>query len=343
MIDMQRQRYIFFVSTAVLAAGCIGGDGGNGWIPADAGDTAQAADVGSAGDADQTDATSDTTSSGDATDSGGADDGGSGDSGSSTNSPPTASFEIVTSGDVVALGSVVQLDATASSDPDGDILSYQWSLQTPSGSQADIQNPTLAKTSFTPDEGGTYTVELVVNDGSVDSTKAARSVEALGPNAILPGDLAFSELMINPDFITDRMGEWVELYRTGSDDRELDLSNCKLSDSNNSDVLTYAPNMVATADFYLLAASNEVTDHDAVYADVTLNNTGDTLELSCDGRLIDAVTYPDQGSASGNSWQLDADYQDADAATDNDDQANWCTTSSVSYTDTRKAANDTCF
>jgi len=67
-------------------------------------------------------------------------------------------------------GDVIILDGSASSDADGQVLSYQWKLQiVPSGSNATITDATSANASFTADMPGQYTVRLVVNDGQEDS------------------------------------------------------------------------------------------------------------------------------------------------------------------------------
>ena len=68
------------------------------------------------------------------------------------------------------LGTTVALTGSASSDPDGNLLTYSWSfVSRPSGSIAVLDNPTAVTPSFVVDLPGAYVVALIVNDGSVSS------------------------------------------------------------------------------------------------------------------------------------------------------------------------------
>ncbi len=70
----------------------------------------------------------------------------------------------------VLVTQAVTLDGSASSDIDGDPLTYQWSfVSRPLGSTAALSSPTAVNPSFTADKAGTYTVQLIVNDGTLDS------------------------------------------------------------------------------------------------------------------------------------------------------------------------------
>ena len=77
----------------------------------------------------------------------------------------------------VAVNTLTSLDGSASSDANGDALSYAWSLSsTPSGSTATLSSGTSAQPSFTPDVAGTYTASLIVNDGKLSSPAATVSI-----------------------------------------------------------------------------------------------------------------------------------------------------------------------
>jgi hypothetical protein len=83
------------------------------------------------------------------------------------NHPPTARAG---SDQAAPVGTTVQLDGSTSSDPDGDLLTYQWTLVAkPAGSTATLTKPTSVSPSLKLDEAGSYTVRLVVHDGKVPS------------------------------------------------------------------------------------------------------------------------------------------------------------------------------
>ena len=84
-----------------------------------------------------------------------------------SNSPPVARAGADASG---LVGQMVTLDGGASSDVDGDPLTYRWSfVLRPAGSAASLDDPATAMPRFTLDAFGDYLVQLVVSDGLVDS------------------------------------------------------------------------------------------------------------------------------------------------------------------------------
>lgn len=81
--------------------------------------------------------------------------------------------------------SMVTLDGSASSDANsGDRLTYSWSLTSaPSSSTATLSDTTLANPTFTADMDGSYVVQLIVNDGTVDSVADSVTIIATTVNA----------------------------------------------------------------------------------------------------------------------------------------------------------------
>ena len=71
----------------------------------------------------------------------------------------------------VQAGAMVMLNGSGSTDADKNALTYDWSfVSIPSGSAAILSNPTAAAPSFMADKAGQYVVQLIVNDGTVNST-----------------------------------------------------------------------------------------------------------------------------------------------------------------------------
>jgi hypothetical protein len=77
-------------------------------------------------------------------------------------------------------GSVVHLNASASSDADGDPLTYSWAMVSrPAGSAAALSDPAVVNPTFIADTFGTYTIELRVNDGAVNSAPDSVTVSTV--------------------------------------------------------------------------------------------------------------------------------------------------------------------
>nr|WP_154402259.1 PKD domain-containing protein [Ornithinimicrobium cavernae] len=83
-------------------------------------------------------------------------------------------------------GDTVTLDGTGSTDPDGDDLSYAWTLTSPSGSTSVLDGSETAQPSFAPDLAGAYTAELVVNDGTEPSAPDTVTITVSEPPNQVP-------------------------------------------------------------------------------------------------------------------------------------------------------------
>lgn len=96
-----------------------------------------------------------------------------------------------------SVGTAVPLDGSASTDADGDTITYDWQISArPAGSVASIAAPTAVRPSFNPDVAGAYTVRLVVSDGRASSAAAETTITAI--SASLPPAAAGLYLQISP-------------------------------------------------------------------------------------------------------------------------------------------------
>lgn len=86
-------------------------------------------------------------------------------------------------GQNVTTGTAVTLIGSASSDANGDTLTYAWTLVSkPAGSAAVLAGATSATPTFTADRAGIYVASLIVNDGKVTSASSNVSVTATAPS-----------------------------------------------------------------------------------------------------------------------------------------------------------------
>jgi len=90
--------------------------------------------------------------------------------GTPANAPPVADAG---PDQTVSVGSVVTLDGSASSDADGDPLTFDWALlESPPGSAPSLSDPSAVMPAFVADVPGAFLVELVVDDGTAESDPA---------------------------------------------------------------------------------------------------------------------------------------------------------------------------
>ncbi len=93
------------------------------------------------------------------------------------NDPPIAVASVSASN--VPINTMLTVDGSASYDPNGDPISYAWTVvSVPTGSTATIVSPTSAISVFAPDKAGSYLLHLIVNDGNLSSAPASVGIIA---------------------------------------------------------------------------------------------------------------------------------------------------------------------
>lgn len=139
--------------------------------------------------------------------------GGSSDSGgSATPTPPNSAPSASAGSDITTslAGEGIQLDGSGSTDPDGDALSYGWTITAqPSGAGASLTDANTARPRLMTLAPGDYAIELTVNDGKGGSSRDT-------VNLTLTNDAP--QLVIDPTPSQTAVGLPVTLDASGSSD-----------------------------------------------------------------------------------------------------------------------------
>ncbi len=95
------------------------------------------------------------------------------------------------------VGDLFQPDASASQDPEQTALSFSWTLQTPAGSQARLDNALTATPTFSADVAGDYLLQLTVTDGSGQQSRGSISIKVSQPQVTIQGNV--KGRLLDPD------------------------------------------------------------------------------------------------------------------------------------------------
>ncbi len=141
-------------------------------------------------------------------------------------------------------------------------------------------------------------------------------------------DLIITEIMYNPQAVSDSKGEWFEIYNRTN--KELDLQGCIFKDNNKDDFTIDEQLIIQPQQYLTLGKNSSSTENGGVkinfsYSGFTLANNEDEIIIICQEQEIDRVEYgktrsfPDK---TGYSIIL------ADINLNNNLGENWCLSSS---------------
>jgi len=178
----------------------------------------------------------------------------------------------------VFVSALVSLNGSGSTDANGDPLTYSWSIVSkPAGSATTLNNPITVNPTFVADKFGSYVVQLIVNDGEVNSAPDTITIKTanLPPTANAGPDQTVEQ--------TSPAGANATLNGTASSDVD-------------GDPLTYAWSWTggsatgATPSVSLPAGTTTIT---LTVTDVPYGATGtDTVDITVRDTIAPAVTPP---------------------------------------------------
>ena len=188
----------------------------------------------------------------------------------------------------VQVTDTVQLDGSGSTDGDGDVLTFQWTiLSQPPGSTTTLDDPTAVMPTFVVDAPGTYDIQLIVNDGAEDSTPDTLTITTSRPTNTAPVADA------GPDQ-TVQVTDTVQLDGSGSTDGDGDVLTFQWT------ILSQPPGSTTTLDDPTAVMPTFVVDAPGTY-DIQLivndgaeDSTPDTLTITTINSPPVANAGPDQ-------------------------------------------------
>ncbi len=187
----------------------------------------------------------------------------------------------------------------------------------------------------------------VLGDG-IDQDCDGVDASATPVSALVPGDLIITEIMQNPNVISDANGEWFEVYNASGGD--VDVLGLIISDAFGSTTVGVS-HIVPAGGFVLFGVSVDPLLNgglDIVWdtGSVTLSNSDDTITIANGVGALDFVGYdggPLFPDPAGASMSLDPTAWDI---VSNDVGANWCLGTGLyeaNNSGTPGAPNPSCF
>lgn len=190
----------------------------------------------------------------------------------------------------VTAGDTVALDGSASSDPDGDPLSYTWS-QVQGPVSVTLQGANTAQASFVVAAAGLYEFHLIVRDGQVASSPDRVRVTVESPANRVP-------VAVIEDVDPVEQGDWVTLDGSGSHDPDQDPLSFAWSQTGGPQVMLENADQ-ASAGFYAVAEGT------LTFALVV--HDGEAASVPATVQVIVLPGEPDQGEPPRPPVQVQSD------------------------------------
>ena len=206
-------------------------------------------------------------------------------------------------------GDVVLLDGSASTDADGDSLTYRWVIiDAPVGSVAVLLADDTVNPTFTPDLAGNYLIGLIASDREDDSSQDTLSIVVMAEN-VAPNAIA--------DFSgTLKAGEPIVLDGTQSNDPDNGpqaltfnwifqsvppLSGISVTSIADTSLAGFTPDVVGDYSVFLTVSDGELSDSDQRTITVSDNPCLSPLASAGSDQIIELGQLADLDGAGSTS------------------------------------------
>lgn len=244
------------------------------------------------------------------------------------NSPPEAPEIAVDPAYPVTGDDLDVVFSVAASDADDDPLTttYVWSKDGVVSTRYTTATVPASATGLEED----WEVYVVVDDGD-DSAVSETVTVRIWPDA---GDLIVTEIMPDPDAVSDQRGEWLEIYNTTDTDIALDDHTIEDLDY---DIAALDGLTLGAGEHLVVCVEDDPTQNGGVSCDLEvrrpsygtcsgtdcmlLGNSDDEVIILNPAGTVDEVQYKESWVSAGESTGLDPDLYDDGS---NDSKASWC-------------------
>jgi len=152
------------------------------------------------------------------------------------------------------------------------------------------------------------------------------------------GDLSITEVMTNPQAVSDPSGEWIEIRNNTTEDIAINGMELRSSDGDYHQIVSDSMLMVEAGGFIVVGSNANMDTNggapvDYEWSGISLANETDDIELWGGSVLVDSLAWDDgftMPDPAGASIMVDPGYY---GATANDNPAVWCAATMIWGTD----------
>ena len=184
-------------------------------------------------------------------------------------------------------GESVQLDGSQSSDPDGALLTYEWTInESPNGSNAQLSSANKINPVFIPDVPGLYEIQLIVNDGEIASDPDSMDIIANASVDLKPIKIDLSQIETDPETLIVSGTVSVEIINTGTRPIPGEFQIILFEDTNQNNRYDQSDQPIASS-----TVVNGPAGHDAITVELTAGQIDNQTPIKPRVSFLDNVIF----------------------------------------------------